>query len=55
MNRRSNKQGLGLGLYIVREITRAHGGDVDLRSNSTETVFSVRLPRKNTSLCLRSA
>ena len=46
MNRRSNKEGLGLGLYIVREISRAHGGDVDLRSNSTETVFSVRLPRK---------
>jgi signal transduction histidine kinase len=42
----ANKQGLGLGLYIVREISRAHGGEVDVCSNSTETVFSVRLPRK---------
>jgi signal transduction histidine kinase len=46
VNNRSNKQGLGLGLYIVREISRAHGGEVDLRSDSTETVFSVHLPRK---------
>jgi hypothetical protein len=43
--RQSNKEGLGLGLYIVREITRAHGGDVGVRSDSEGTVFSVRLPR----------
>src|SRR5581483_2509462 len=28
----SHPRGLGLGLYIVREIARAHGGAVDLRS-----------------------
>lgn len=42
---RSNRDGLGLGLYIVREITRAHGGTVELRSSAAETVISVCLPR----------
>lgn len=41
--------GLGLGLYIVREIARAHGGGVDVRSDGGETVFAVRLPRRNES------
>lgn len=44
-SRRSNKDGLGLGLYIVQEITRAHGGEVGLRSDDKETVFTVNLPR----------
>ena len=39
--------GLGLGLYIVREVARAHGGEVDVRSDKGETVFAVRLPRRN--------
>ena len=39
--------GLGLGLYIVREVARAHGGEVDVRSDKAETVFAVRLPRRN--------
>lgn len=38
--------GLGLGLFIVREIGRAHGGEVTVRSNEEETVFAVRLPRR---------
>jgi signal transduction histidine kinase len=46
-SRESNKDGLGLGLYIVREITRAHGGEVALRSDAEGTVFSVRLPRNS--------
>lgn len=37
--------GLGLGLYIVREIASAHGGEVTARSEGGETVFVVRLPR----------
>jgi signal transduction histidine kinase len=43
---RANHEGLGLGLYIVREIVRAHAGEVKFRSEARETVFSVRLPRK---------
>ena len=39
--------GLGLGLYIVREIALAHGGEVDVRSGKAETVFAVRLPRRS--------
>jgi signal transduction histidine kinase len=37
--------GLGLGLYIVREVARAHGGRVGVRSGGGETVFAVTLPR----------
>ena len=36
---------LGLGLYIAREIAKAHGGEINVRSDETETVFAVRLPR----------
>lgn len=38
--------GLGLGLYIVREVTRAHGGRVDAHSRAGYTVFVVQLPRQ---------
>ena len=38
--------GLGLGLFVVHEITRAHGGDVDVRCEGGKTTFSVRLPRE---------
>jgi PAS domain S-box-containing protein len=37
--------GLGLGLYITREIVAAHGGSVTVRS-AEETVFVVTLPRR---------
>lgn len=37
---------LGLGLFIAREITKAHGGAIDVESSEEEgTIFSVRLPR----------
>jgi signal transduction histidine kinase len=36
---------LGLGLYIAREIAKAHGGDINVQSDESETVFAVRLPR----------
>jgi len=39
------ESGLGLGLYIVRELAIAHGGQVDVRSVKGEgTVFTVQLP-----------
>ncbi len=38
--------GMGLGLYIVREIAHGHGGTAEARSNERETVFTVRLPRQ---------
>ncbi|MGE0868374.1 MAG: GAF domain-containing protein [Kofleriaceae bacterium] len=44
--RHGSPRGLGLGLYIVREIARSHHGSVDVRSTEREgTTFSVRLPR----------
>lgn len=37
--------GLGLGLYIARQITHAHGGNIAVASDERETAFTVRLPR----------
>lgn len=36
---------LGLGLYIVDQIARAHGGECEVSSNERETVFTLKLPR----------
>jgi signal transduction histidine kinase len=42
----SQSQGLGLGLFIAREIARVHGGSIAATSSESEgTTFSVRLPR----------
>ncbi len=37
-------QGLGLGLYIVHEIVRAHCGHIDVESTAAGTTFRVVLP-----------
>ncbi len=37
--------GLGLGLFIVKEVVRAHGGSIDVLSDPSGTAFAARLPR----------
>jgi two-component system, sensor histidine kinase and response regulator len=45
-DQRSRSEGLGLGLYIVDQLARSHGGRVSLSSQpSTGTSFVVTLPR----------
>jgi two-component system, sensor histidine kinase and response regulator len=40
------REGLGLGLHIVQEIARMHGGHVGVESNdAVGTVFTIELPR----------
>jgi signal transduction histidine kinase len=41
-----SKQGLGLGLFISSQIARAHGGKMEVESNSEETTFSLVMPAK---------
>ena len=45
--RRGNnrREGLGLGLYIVRQIAIAHGGEISAESTAERTRFWLRLPR----------
>lgn len=43
----SSSSGLGLGLFIARQIVEAHGGQIEARSSRDEgTTFTVRLPRR---------
>jgi signal transduction histidine kinase len=43
----AQRQNLGLGLYVVKEIVSAHGGKVSVSSSAEEGVlFSVDLPKK---------
>jgi len=41
---RGHQRGLGLGLYIAAEVARAHGGKLDVTSDSEETRFTFRMP-----------
>ena len=44
--RPAESKGLGLGLYIVDQFVKAHGGSVQVTSSEVEgTAFEVRLPR----------
>jgi two-component system sensor histidine kinase/response regulator len=40
-----SSRGAGLGLYIVEQIAKAHGGEVAVRSANNVTIFEVILPR----------
>jgi len=41
-----NTTGMGLGLYIVREVVTAHGGTIGVTSTKKEgTTFTIKMPR----------
>jgi signal transduction histidine kinase/DNA-binding response OmpR family regulator len=47
-HRRTQKSGLGLGLYIAQQIALVHGGAIELlASDPQRTTFAVTLPRAN--------
>jgi sigma-B regulation protein RsbU (phosphoserine phosphatase) len=45
LQKRGKSKGLGLGLYVARQIALAHGGELALESMPTSTVFRLKLPR----------
>jgi signal transduction histidine kinase len=42
----SRNHGVGLGLYIVDQILRPHGGRIEVSSVAELTTFTVHLPRR---------
>jgi signal transduction histidine kinase len=44
-NSQGERESLGLGLFIVRQIALAHGGGVTVESADGKTLFTVTLPR----------
>jgi signal transduction histidine kinase len=53
--RMQKSRGLGLGLFITRELVRVHGGSIDVCSDESKgTTFIVLLPRRRRSEIDRS-
>jgi len=46
-SRTAQNTGLGLGLYIAREVARLHGGEMGLRSGDRGNIFWFTLPLEN--------
>jgi light-regulated signal transduction histidine kinase (bacteriophytochrome) len=46
-NNERNPGGMGLGLYIVREIMNAHNGSISYRYDAPHVVFDVALPKQS--------
>lgn len=38
--------GSGIGLYLVKQIMKAHGGDCYVKKNSSPTILTIQLPNK---------
>ncbi|MGJ8569933.1 MAG: ATP-binding protein [Hoeflea sp.] len=47
---KSNRKGLGLGLYIASQIAEAHGGKLSAVSDDNRTVFTMVMPLVETNL-----
>ncbi len=45
VEKRGKPSGLGLGLYVARQIALAHGGDLKVKSSGSTTTFVLTLPR----------
>jgi signal transduction histidine kinase len=45
----TKRNGLGVGLYVVRSIAEAHGGSATLETGQPGTRFAIRLPRNEMS------
>jgi len=43
---RTRADGLGLGLYIVEQVVRAHQGEIEVVTKHGTTEFRVTLPRR---------
>lgn len=47
LQKRGRSNGLGLGLYVARQIALAHGGELTVDSSAGVTVFTLVLPRQD--------